>query len=162
MPRLLLVSILVAAPLSSAQGPVVTGYTLNVDVEFVQLPISVVDKEGYPVRGLTQEHFKIYEDRVMQDIALFKQEDMPLSVAQVTGARAFFPKSMNDVNEICRRIARDLRNQYTIGYRPSNDKLDGSWRKVTVQVNPPRGTPKFEVHTKQGYYAPSVPKRDPS
>jgi Ca-activated chloride channel homolog len=309
MLRLLVVSILVAAPLSSAQSPIVTDYTLNVDVEFVQLPISVVNKDGYPIRGLLQEHFRIYEDRVLQDIALFKQEDVPLSVglvldssgsmrdekdrlrtaaltfvresnredetfivgfsdrpsleqdftnnhqalaesldrmvahgstslydavlfaanhmensfhdkkalivvsdgednrsryeleevleelkeskiivytvglmspdirmmdtwvfkgrakkalekfATVTGGRAFFPKSMIDVDEICRNIARDIRNQYTVGYRPSNDKLDGSWRKVTVQVNPPKGTAKVRVHTKQGYYAPSTAKR---
>jgi hypothetical protein len=34
------------------------------------------------------------------------------------------------------RIARDLRNQYTIGYRPSNETMDGSWRKIQVQVSP--------------------------
>jgi hypothetical protein len=52
------------------------------------------------------------------------------------------------------RIARDLRNQYTIGYKPSNDKLDGSWRKTVVKVNLPKSAPKVQVRTKQGYYAP--------
>src|SRR5262249_3927842 len=75
-------------------------------------------------------------------------------LAEVTGGASFFPKNVGDAEEVCRRIARDLRNQYTIGYRPSNDKLDGSWRKVLVQVSPPKTMPKVKVRTKQGYYAP--------
>ena len=297
--------LLAAATLSSAQTGTNRDYKLTVDVEFVQLPVSVVDNEGLPVRGLQQEHFTIFEDKVQQDISLFKQEDVPLSVglvidasgsmsgkldrlntaamtfvkesnpedetaivsfgdnvnleqefttstrklkraltgisangntalydgvflaakhlkedasqdkkvllvvsdgednhskyklkevlkavqeskiilysvgllttdapffndhlfaergkkalkqlAEATGGAAFFPKSLNDVEEICVRIARDLRNQYTIGYRPSNPKLDGSWRKVMVQVRPPKNMSKLKVRAKQGYYAP--------
>jgi VWFA-related protein len=306
MLRLLAVLILTAtAALTFAQQSSPPEYTLNVDVELVQLPVSVVDKNGHPVRGLRQEDFAVYEDKVMQDIVLFKQEDVPLSVglvvdasgsmqmkhdrlskaaltfvqesnpedetfivsfadyarlvqdfttdhrrlkraldrispagdtalydavrfaskrfenafhdkkvllvvsdgqdnrsdhkldevldhiresdfvvytvglfgldgfnsnwpfkpkakkvlegfAKVTGGRAFFPKSLEDVDEVCRRIARDLRNQYTIGYRPSNEKRDGSWRVVKVQLNPSKRMPKATVRTRQGYYAPSI------
>jgi Ca-activated chloride channel homolog len=303
--RLLPCSILIVGiTASSAQSPQKTDYTINVQVEFVELPVSVVDRDGHPVRGLTQEHFSVYEDRVMQDIAVFKQEDAPVSVglvidasssmadkrdrvgaaaltfvgesnpedeafivsfadrptleqdftsnvntlgyslnrirtwgttslydavsfaaehlangfndkrvllivsdgadnksrlklnevldqlreskitvytvgllssddgfiafgpfrskarkaleqfASVTGGQAFFPKSIRDVDEVCRRIARDVRNQYTIGYKPSNNTLDGSWRGVRVQVNPPKGLTKVQARTKQGYYAP--------
>jgi Ca-activated chloride channel family protein len=75
-------------------------------------------------------------------------------IAALTGGQAFFPKSVDEVEEICRRIARDLRNQYTVGYNPKNTKLDGTWREISVVVNPPRGTPKANVRTKQGYFAP--------
>jgi Ca-activated chloride channel family protein len=75
-------------------------------------------------------------------------------LADVTGGASFFPDNINQVEEICKRIARDLRNQYTIGYRPSNAKLDGSWRKVQVRLNRPQNTPKLKIRTKQGYYAP--------
>src|SRR5262245_13168454 len=278
--------------LASSQAPVPSDYTLNVQVELVQLPVSVVDKNGFPVRGLQQEHFRIYEDRVMQDIAVFKQEDVPVSVAlvidasgsmsnkqdkvnkaalrfveesnpddetaivsfadrptlaqdftrnpdtlmstlygitvrgdtalhdavwfaakqletsfhekkvllvisdgednksiykldevlerireskilvytvgllsddslngnwpfkgqakktleqfaKVTGGRSFFPKSLDDIDEVCKSIAHELRNQYTLAYRPSNPKLDGSWRGVKVQIEATKGMPKM-------------------
>src|SRR5262245_32426182 len=267
-------------------------YKLSVDVELVQLPVSVIDKHSLPVRGLPQEYFSVYEDKVLQNISLFKQEDMPLSIcmvidvsgsmvdklnrlkaavatfmrvsnpddefaivsfggevtleqdfngnrgslsralndmsnnhgtalydavylsskylahngsretkvmllvtdgednnskydlkqvlravgeskitvytvgllsfsgyddtpkkslqqmADVTGGASFFPKKVSEVEEICTRIARDLRNQYTIGYRPSNRNLDGSWRKVVVRLNVPKNTPNLKVRTK--------------
>jgi Ca-activated chloride channel homolog len=75
-------------------------------------------------------------------------------LAEITGGAAYFPKNVRDVEEVCTRIARDLRNQYTIGYIPSNGKLDGSWRRIMVQVKPSKTTPKVRVRTKQGYYAP--------
>jgi Ca-activated chloride channel homolog len=75
-------------------------------------------------------------------------------VAEVTGGASYFPRSVSEVQQICRTIARDLRNQYTIGYRPSNDKLDGSWRKVLVRIKPAKGLPSVKIRTKQGYYAP--------
>jgi VWFA-related protein len=279
-----------------------------VDVELVQLPVSVVDSKGLPVRNLQQAHFSVYEDKVLQNISLFKQEDIPLSVAlvvdasssmldkvdrlnaaamtflresnpedetalvsfgddvfieqdftdntrelsdalaavhlqestafydavylaaqhlqdrgardkkvllvitdgednkskytlkqvakavaeskvivysvgllsssystygvdndkaqkalkqlaEMSGGAYFFPKNMADVEQICARIAHDLRNQYTIGYRPSNRNLDGAWRKIAVRVDPPEKMPKLKVRTKQGYYAP-VAKRE--
>ena len=292
-----------AGTLLPAQTLEIPDYKVTVDVELVQLPVSVLDKQGIPVRGLQQEHFAVYEDKVQQDISLFKQEDIPLSIglvidgsgsmadkqdrlntaaitfvresnpedetsivsfgrevfleqeftrdtgelsraltrisargdtalydavflaasylqrhgsqdkkvllvvtdgednnskynlkqvldavaeskiivytiglmssgfqgygttgetaknalkqlAEVTGGVAFFPKSVADVQKVCIRIARDLRNQYTIGYRPSNPSLDGSWRKVAVRVNPPKNTPSLKIRTKAGYYAP--------
>jgi VWFA-related protein len=293
--------ILAAATISPAQNRDDQDYKLGVNVELVQLPISVLDKKGFPVKGLQPEHFAVYEDKVLQNISLFKQEDIPLSVglvidasssmydkrdrlsvaamtfvresnpedetailsfgdivnleqefttntnklnralngipsngntalydavvlaaqhvkeegfhekkvllvvsdgednhskyklkqvltaiqeskiivytvgllsqdtegvfgdegkkalkqlAEAGGGASFFPKDPGDVQEVCRRIARDLRNQYTIGYRPSNEKLDGSFRKVTVKVSPPKTVPKVTVHTKKGYYAP--------
>jgi Ca-activated chloride channel family protein len=76
-------------------------------------------------------------------------------LAKVTGGASFFPKNVNDVQKVCTTIARDLRNQYTIGYRPSNQNLDGSWRKVMVRIDPPPKTTKLKVRTKQGYYAPT-------
>jgi Ca-activated chloride channel family protein len=297
--------LLAAATQSSAQSFDDHDYRLSVNVELVQLPVSVLDKKGFPVRGLQREHFVVYEDRVLQEISFVKQEDVPLSVglvvdtstsmsdkldrlntaamtfvresnpgdetsivsfadsvnldqdfttntrelrralqgivpngstslydavflaakhltkegfrekkvlliisdgednhskykleevletireskiilysigllgadagfmmnngfagsgrralkqlAEVTGGAAFFPRSAREVEKVCETIARDLRNQYIIGYRPSNEKMDGSWRKTVVQVSLPKTSPKVRVHTKQGYYAP--------
>jgi len=286
-----------------------SGYTLPIEILEVQLPISVVDKEGRPVDGLKQENFQIFEDKVQQTIKTFRHEDIPLSLglvidnsgsmrnkrervnssalafvresnpedetfivnfddsayleqeftssigdlidaldnidargetalydalylaaekvtkdgkkdkkallvitdgednaskyginkviealrqakvtvytvglleeddqrgglfkkppskkakedlikfAEITGGQAYFPKNLEEVEELVKHIAHDLRNHYTITYTPTNAKLDGSWREVTVKVVAPKNTPKFTWHTKQGYYAPKA------
>jgi Ca-activated chloride channel family protein len=291
-------TMLAMVTLSSAQNLQDRDYKLRVNVELVQLPVSVLDKQGLAFRGLRPEHFTVYEDKVLQNISLFKQEDIPLSVgfvidtsgsmldkldrlnnaamtfiresnpedqrsvvsfgdevfleedftglsrtlaeipsdagtafydavflaakhlqltasyekkvlivisdgednkskytleqvlnavgkwkitvytvglfssgppmyglpgnsgkgvlkqlAEISGGASFFPKNVNEVETICTRIAHDLRNQYTIGYRPTNETLDGSWRKVVVRIKPPKNAPKLKVRSKQGYYA---------
>src|SRR5207237_9530064 len=59
------------------------GYTLSVETLEVQLPISVLDKEGRPVNGLTKENFQIFEDKVAQTIKTFRHEDIPLSLGLI-------------------------------------------------------------------------------
>lgn len=284
-------------------------FKINVDVELVQLPVSVLDKDGRMIDNLTKEHFQVFENNILQNVTLFKHEDIPLSLglvidnsgsmrnkrervntaalsfardsnpddetfivnfddsayleqdftgsigdlidaldnidtrgetafndavylsldhvkegkrdkkallvisdgednvskygfnkvlehvreakdvtiyaiglleendqrgglfkkppskkakdsltqlAELTGGQAYFPKSVDEVEEICKRIAHDLRNQYTVGYTPSNNSPDGSWREIRVKVNPPKSISKVTVRTKQGYYAPST------
>jgi Ca-activated chloride channel homolog len=281
-------------------------YTLSVETLEVQLPISVLDKEGRPVDGLKQENFLVFEDKVQQTIKTFRHEDIPLSLglvidnsgsmrnkrervnssalafvresnpedesfivnfddsayleqdftssigdlidalenidargetalydalflaaekvtkdgkkdkkaillisdgednaskyginkviealrqakvtvyaiglleeddqrgglfkkppskkakedlvkfAEITGGQAYFPKNLDEVEELVKHIAHDIRNHYTITYTPTNTKLDGSWRDVSVKINPPKNMPKLTWHTKQGYYA---------
>jgi VWFA-related protein len=282
-------------------------YTLPVEILEVQLPVSVLDKEGRPIDGLKQEHFQVFEDKVLQTIKNFRHEDIPISLglvidnsgsmrnkrervnssalafvresnpedesfiinfddsayleqdftssigdlidalenvdargetalydalylaadkvtkdgkkdkkaillisdgednaskyginkviealrqskvtlyavglleeddqrgglfkkppskkakddllkfAEITGGQAYFPKTLDEVEELVKHIAHDLRNHYTISYTPTNTKLDGTWREVSVKVNPPKNFPKMSLHTKQGYYAP--------
>src|SRR5678815_2785132 len=57
--------------------------TLRVETTEVQVPISVLDKEGRPVDGLKQEYFQIFEDKVQQTIKTFRHEDIPLSLGLV-------------------------------------------------------------------------------
>src|SRR5881396_2153324 len=59
------------------------GYTLSVETLEVQLPISVLDREGRPVNGLTKENFQIFEDKVPQTIKAFRHEDIPISLGLV-------------------------------------------------------------------------------
>src|SRR5438132_6402765 len=284
------------------------GYTLSVETLEVQLPISVLDKEGRPVNGLTKDHFQIFEDKIQQTIKTFKHEDIPLSIgliidnsgsmrnkrervnsaalafvresnpddetfivnfddsayleqdftgsigdlidaldnidargetalydaiylsadhvkagkrdkralllitdgednvskyginkvieamkqskvtlycvglledndqrgglfkkapskkakedlekfAAITGGQAFFPKNLDEVEDLVKVIAHDLRNHYTVSYTPTNAKLDGSFREITVKLNPPKNLGKVTWHTKQGYYAPKA------
>ena len=76
--------------------------------------------------------------------------------AEVTGGQAYFPKTLSEVEDIVKRIAHDLRNHYTITYTPTNDKLDGTWREISVKITPPKNTPKITANWKNGYYAPKL------
>ena len=49
----------------------------------------------------------------------------------------------------------ELRNQYVLGYKPSNAQHNGTWRKIKVKLRPPKGLPPLNVYAKTGYYAPS-------
>jgi Ca-activated chloride channel homolog len=72
------------------------------------------------------------------------------TLAQATGGDAFFPKELGEVDSIAQEVARDIRNQYTIVYSPSESSLDGKYREIKIAVNAP-GHP--TVHTRSGYYA---------
>jgi VWFA-related protein len=56
---------------------------IRVDVALVPLSVSVVDKEGNSVEGLTQANFQVLEDDVVQEISLFRHEDSPVSLGLV-------------------------------------------------------------------------------
>ena len=72
----------------------------------------------------------------------------------LTGGRAFFPDSVYDLEDICTKIAVELKNQYVIGYSSTNAAKDGKWRKLRLKINPPKGLPHLNVRSKSGYYAP--------
>jgi Ca-activated chloride channel family protein len=74
-------------------------------------------------------------------------------LANVSGGKAFFPRSTAEMDDIFEQIALELRHQYSIGYKPSNFANDGKWHKVKVKVTPPRGLPRLFVRSKEGYYA---------
>ena len=75
-------------------------------------------------------------------------------LADLTGGRAFFPDSVYELEDICTKIAVELKNQYVIGYESTNAAKDGKWRKLRLKVNPPPGLPRLNVRSKSGYYAP--------
>lgn len=74
-------------------------------------------------------------------------------LANVSGGKAFFPRSPAELDDIFEQIALELRHQYSIGYKPNNFANDGKWHKVKVKVTPPRGLPRLYVRSKEGYYA---------
>jgi Ca-activated chloride channel homolog len=76
-------------------------------------------------------------------------------LAEATGGQAYFPENLNDVKPICEQVAREIRNQYSIGYYPSNAAKDGTFRAVQLKVIPPNGRGKLSVRTRTGYYAPT-------
>jgi Ca-activated chloride channel family protein len=81
-------------------------------------------------------------------------------LAQTTGGEAFFPGRVDDVAEVLRHIARDIRHTYTIGYVPPADRSTGAYRRLRVVVTVPDGR-QLEVRTRSGYVAGPGGRRVP-
>src|SRR6202050_726927 len=75
-------------------------------------------------------------------------------LTMMTGGRMFAVKNVSELPDIATKISMELRNQYVLGYRPSQRAHDGKWRKIKVRLNPPKGMPPLEVAAKSGYFAP--------
>jgi VWFA-related protein len=84
--------------------------------------------------------------------------------AAMTGGRAYFPRFEGELPELFGDISKDIRNQYSLYYHPTNSKLDGTYRKLKVQVVAPDGGPlkvrdqrgkdqKIDVVARDGYTA---------
>lgn len=84
--------------------------------------------------------------------------------AAMTGGRAYFPRFEGELPELFGDISNDIRNQYTLSYTPSNTKLDGTYRKLKVEVVGPDGghlkvrdqkgkDVKIDVYAREGYTA---------
>jgi len=86
-----------------------------------------------------------------------KAEDSLVHIAEASGGRAFFPNDVDEARTAMERVARDLREQYTLGYFPTNGARNGTWRSVRVDVLPPLGLPKnsrLSANYRHGYYGP--------
>ncbi len=77
-------------------------------------------------------------------------------IAERTGGMAFFPKTLDEVDEISRHVAHDIRSQYIIGYKPTNPKTSGGFRAIRVEAKAKRHG-KLIVRTKSGYYPRTGP-----
>jgi Ca-activated chloride channel homolog len=101
-------------------------------------------------------------DAIIYTIGIYDKDDPDCNpgslkqLAKATGGAAFFPGSLNDIVQICERIARDIRNQYTITYMPTNINYDGKYRVIQVKATAPdRG--RLRVRARAGYYPPLKP-----
>ncbi len=106
------------------------------------------------VKQLQQENGpSIYAIGILGDEEHPKRAKKALQIlAERTGGIAFFPKTLDEVDAISKTIANDIRNQYAIGYKPSNPKAAGGFRQIRVEAKA-KGHGKLVVRTKSGYYA---------
>lgn len=74
------------------------------------------------------------------------------TISKATGGLCFFPKTLEEVDALALEVAKDIRNQYVIGYTPIVQELDGTFRSIRVAANGPN---KPMVRTRSGYYAGS-------
>jgi Ca-activated chloride channel family protein len=92
-------------------------------------------------------------------IGIFDEEDPDRNpgvlsrLARATGGEAFFPGQPNEVVAICERIARDIRNQYTIGFVSNNTAQPGALRAIRIAARA-AGKSSLSVRTRSSYIAP--------
>ena len=102
-------------------------------------------------------------DAIIYTVGLFDEYDEERNpgvlrkIARATGGEAFLPEETGEVVPICERIAEDIRNQYTIGYAPSNQKYNSAYRTIRVTATGRHGQ-KYAVRTRAGYIASAEQK----
>ena len=128
----------------------------------------ITDGDDDASRKSLSETMKIAEesDATIYAIGIFSEDDRKndkrmvrksrkelTELAEATGGLAFFPETLDDVTPVCQQVAHDIRNQYTIGYYPTNSAKDGTFRRVHVQLAATGGHGKPSVRTRTGYFA---------
>jgi len=115
--------------------------------------------EGELRRVVRESDLQIYSIGIFDNYAPTTEEQLgPVlleDICEMTGGRLFKVNDVADLSDIASRISAELRNEYVIGYTPTEVKRDGNWRKLKVRLLPPPGLPQLTVHFRQGYYAPS-------
>jgi Ca-activated chloride channel family protein len=111
------------------------------------------------VRSVVRESgVQIYSIGIFDPYAATTEERMgPLllnDICDETGGRLFRVDDIGEMGDIATKISSELRHEYVLGYKPSDAKRDGKWRKVKVRLVPPAGLPPLTVHARNGYYAP--------
>jgi VWFA-related protein len=84
-----------------------------------------------------------------REIGWLQNDNQMTTFAKLTGGHAYFPRFQGELPEIFNQISSDIRNQYTIAYHPTNTKLDGTYRKLKVELQAPDGGP-LKVHDQKG------------
>lgn len=108
--------------------------------------ISDLDKESGFIRKSDQSRAKTFLEKL----------------ASETGGKSYFPTGVEQLPSIARDIASEMRTQYSIGYIPSNDKEDGTYRQIKVAVADGPGAQKRIALTKAGRMAGATPDFKPA
>lgn len=75
-------------------------------------------------------------------------------ISERTGGRAYFPRDEKELRQAFRQIQDEMRSQYLVAYEPTNRALDGSYRKIEIQlINPELEKQKVKLTHRQGYFA---------
>ncbi|MGA2456519.1 MAG: VWA domain-containing protein [Terriglobales bacterium] len=143
---------------------------LNLDQTLKKIK-STKDVTIYPISvGFTaREYCEVHHCRTRGMIPVgtmdyLQADNQVRTFAQLTGGRAYFPRFQGELPEIFHDVAADIRNQYSISYHPTNAKLDGTYRKLKVELQAPDGGPlkihdqkgkevKYVVYAREGYTA---------
>ena len=94
--------------------------------------------------GVFDTEFRTVEERLGPELLA--------DISGLTGASAYTVDNPKELPRITEHIAKELRNQYVLCYRPDSSRRDGKWRKIKVNLVLPHGFPGFHVQAKTGYY----------
>jgi VWFA-related protein len=116
------------------------------DIAIYPISVGWAEREYYESHGRSAPHgMGIPVDRMD-----YLQADNEMKTfASLTGGHAFFPRFEGELPGIFNDIAADLRNQYVLAYHPTNTKLDGTYRKLKVELQAPDGGP-LKVRDQKG------------
>ncbi|MGI8670557.1 MAG: VWA domain-containing protein [Aridibacter sp.] len=71
-------------------------------------------------------------------------------IAEESGGQFYRAGQIEELNGIYKNIINDLSEVYSLGYEPTDEKNDGSWRELKIKI---KGKPDLTVKSKRGYYA---------
>jgi VWFA-related protein len=102
-----------------------------------------------------------------QQLTYIQAQNQLKTFAAMTGGRSWLPRFDGEIPDVMHEVATSLRNQYSMAYSPTNETLDGKYRKIKVDLVAPDGGPltvlnekgkkvKFQVYARQGYTAPKT------
>jgi VWFA-related protein len=132
--------------------------THNITIYAVSIGRAV--REYYEAHGATLPHGLA----PIQNIDYLQADNEMNTFARLTGGRAYFPRFEGELPEIFHDVAADIRNQYNLAYHPTNPKLDGTYRKLKVELVAADGGPlkvkdqkgkdvKVQIIAREGYTA---------
>ena len=115
--------------------------------------------QGELTRVVRESQVQIYSIGIFDIYAPTEEEQNgPMllhEISEQTGGRLFKVLDVQDLSDIAQRISEELRNEYVLGYTPTDRRRNGAWRKLKVRLLPPPGLPQLEERSREGYYAPS-------
>jgi VWFA-related protein len=131
------------------------------DVTIFPVSVGWIIREMYEAQGRSAPHGIGIP---VNNMDYLQADNEMRTFAAMTGGRAYFPRFQAEYGEDFQDIGNDIRNQYSLSYHPTNTKLDGTYRKLKVQVVAPDGAPlkvkdqkgkeqKIDVVSRDGYTA---------
>jgi len=131
------------------------------DVTIFPISVGWIIREMYEAQGRSAPHGIGIP---VNNMDYLQADNEMRNFAAMTGGRAYFPRFQAEYGEDFQDIGNDIRNQYSLSYHPTNTKLDGTYRKLKVQVVAPDGAPlkvkdqkgkeqKIDVVSRDGYTA---------
>ena len=87
-------------------------------------------------------------------IGLFHRPRLLQHLAEETGGEVLIAQNLSDLPDLVERLSRDIHTGYLLGYSTNNPQNDGKYRKLKIEVAPPRGVPPLRTSWRRGYYAP--------
>jgi Ca-activated chloride channel family protein len=103
------------------------------------------------VRRARQANVSIFAVALRDELDREGDVDALRRLARETGGLVFTPRDPIDIGRAFERIAQDLRSGYTLGYVPTNDGVDGRYRKIRVTARDAESGDALAVRTREGY-----------